>query len=176
LLLLAALVLLPRIGLGAPLVGLIDLLTGARPRQHPSANAAYQPPPLPAAAPAQPASAPPSVASEDTLAKVLCDVVDAVDSVSALLERSPSGRTRDEFANIRDTLLNIVRKNNGQLIDDDTYNPERQKPIAIRQISAPAGTSPRTRIVGKGSSGLTLKGIVRRKQEVSIEHETASSF
>lgn len=92
------------------------------------------------------------------------ELVDLLDEI-----RWMGGLEKEDAARIpalRDKLIEILQAAGGELIDDDTWNPARQRAVKISK-TLPEGAEPR--VTEKHASGLIFKGRLLRKQEVSLE-------
>lgn len=91
-------------------------------------------------------------------------VVDVLDELKES-EKDASEAERKESDNLSDCLKAALAAKGFELVDSDEWNPERQRAVAVLRI--PDAIS--TKVLGKGSTGLSRNGVIIRKQEVKIE-------
>lgn len=90
-------------------------------------------------------------------------VVDFLDELKEA-EGEASPEERKASATLRTALLSSLDFRNFKPVDSDEWNPERQRAVAV--VRKPDATG--TKILGKGSTGLSRNGKIIRKQEVKI--------
>ena len=91
-------------------------------------------------------------------------VVDFIDELKEA-EGEASPEEQAVSARLRASLTDYLAAFDYQLLDSDTWSPDKQRAVAVRR--SPDATAPR--ILGKGSTGLARCGKVIRKQEVKLE-------
>ena len=104
----------------------------------------------------------PAESSDDT--KWALGVVDFLDELKES-EKGASEVERKESGNLSDHLKAALAAKGFELVDSEEWNPERQRAVAVSR--KPDAIS--TKILGKGSTGLSHNGKIIRKQEVKIE-------
>lgn len=104
----------------------------------------------------------PAESSDDT--KWALGVVDFLDELKES-EADASAEERTESLNLSDRLRAALAAKGFALVDSDEWNPDKQRAVAVSR--KPDAIS--TKILGKGSTGLSLNGKIIRKQEVKIE-------
>lgn len=90
-------------------------------------------------------------------------VVDFLDELKEA-ESEASPEERKVSATLCMALLSSLASRNFKPVDSDEWNPERQRAVAV--VRKPDATG--TKILGKGSTGLSRNGKIIRKQEVKI--------
>ena len=104
----------------------------------------------------------PTESSDET--KWALGVVDFLDELKES-EADASEAERTESRNLSDRLKAALAAKGFELVDSDEWNPDRQRAVAVSREPDATGT----KILGKGSTGLSLNGKIIRKQEVKIE-------
>ena len=106
--------------------------------------------------------------AEDSFTGFASGIVDTVDMIASLLDNTANKVSHGSLENIYNDLISVLKRNHIDLINDDHWNPERQRAFAIDTEFIMPETAPSTSILRKESSGFTYKGKVRRKQEVAL--------
>lgn len=104
----------------------------------------------------------PSANQDET--KWALGVVDFLDELKEA-DAESSAAEQTESASLRVSLLDILASQGYAQVDSDEWNPDRQRAVAV--VRKPDATG--TKVLGKGSSGLSRNGKIIRKQEVKIE-------
>ncbi|MBQ9727723.1 MAG: hypothetical protein IJV65_09490 [Kiritimatiellae bacterium] len=91
-------------------------------------------------------------------------VVDFLDELKeADAEASVAEQTTS--ASLRASLLALLSSKGYEPVDSDEWNPDKQRTVSVVRNPDVAGT----KILGRGSTGLSRNGKIIRKQEVKIE-------
>ena len=91
-------------------------------------------------------------------------VVDFLDELKeADAEASAAEQTKS--ASLRASLLAVLSSKGYEPVDSDEWNPDKQRAVSVVRNPDTTGT----KILGKGSTGLSRNGKIIRKQEVKIE-------
>ena len=104
----------------------------------------------------------PAESSDET--KWALGVVDFLDELKES-DADASEEERTASRNLSDRLRAALAEKGFALVDSDEWNPDRQRAVAVSRKPDATGT----KILGKGSTGLSLNGKIIRKQEVKIE-------
>ena len=90
-----------------------------------------------------------------------------VDFLDELKEAGLTATEQERVASraLADQLLALLTEKGFTLLDSDEWNPDKQRAVAV--VRKPDATG--TKIMGKGSTGLSRNGRIIRKQEVKIE-------
>lgn len=90
--------------------------------------------------------------------------VDVVDEVAMIERHDPSMLTASDLE-LRALIKRLLSEMQVALIDEDEWNPARQRAIAVQKGTPPAAA---LSIKAKGSSGIEIQGRLLRKQEVTL--------
>ncbi len=96
--------------------------------------------------------------------EILLFLVDLVDEMDALPQASTGGR--EELALVRSRIVDRLLLSDAEMIRDETWNPERQRAVAVSGNALVGGIP---RIGYSRASGLCVAGRIVRKQEVFLE-------
>ena len=93
--------------------------------------------------------------------------IGVVDFLDELKEAGLTATEQERVASraLADQLLALLTEKGFTLLDSDEWNPDKQRAVAV--VRKPDATG--TKILGKGSTGLSRNGRIIRKQEVKIE-------
>lgn len=91
-------------------------------------------------------------------------VVDFLDELKEA-DDAASSFEQTTSASLRDSLLAVLSAKGYGLVDSDEWNPDKQRAVSVVRNPDVAGT----KILGRGSTGLSRNGTIIRKQEVKIE-------
>ena len=104
----------------------------------------------------------PSACQDDT--KWALGIVDFLDELKEA-DAEASAVEQTKSASLRASLLSVLSYKGYEPVDSDEWNPDKQRAVSVVRNLDAAGT----RILGKGSTGLSRNGKIIRKQEVKIE-------
>ena len=91
-------------------------------------------------------------------------VVDFLDELKESEVEASSGE-QDISVSLCRELLNVLSSKGFAVVDSETWNPDLQRAVVVVRKS----DATETKILGKGSTGLSRDGKIIRKQEVKIE-------
>lgn len=104
----------------------------------------------------------PATSSDET--KWALGVVDFLDELKES-EADASEAERAASRSLSDRLKTALCAKGFSLVDSNEWNPDKQRAVAVER--KPNATE--TKILGKGSTGLSRNGKIIRKQEVKLE-------
>jgi SOS-response transcriptional repressor LexA len=101
-----------------------------------------------------------------TLERLTVDLLDLYDELNQSTGKEPAARAMADFVKAR--LQECLERAGGEIIDDDVWNPLRQRAVGFRDA---ATIAPEAQIIEKVAAGLFLRGVLHKKQEVVLNHK-----